>query len=233
MRIGLRDPDSSKYTGTDENWDLAEQNIRNVVAKVGLDFTEEPGEAAFYGPKIDFVVTDCIGREWQLGTIQVDYNLPERFDMEYVGADNTVHRPVMIHRAPLGSPERFIGILIEHFAGAMPLWLSPVQTAVLPVSGKFSDYAASVADALRRENLRVELDDSPEKIGAKIRKATLAKTPYMVVVGSREVAGSTISLRHRTAGDRGVMGVEELISALKKEILTKGENCPLADDGKK
>jgi len=156
VRVSLRDPDSSKYVGEQANWDRAEENIRNVVKKVGLDFVEEPGEAAFYGPKIDFVVNDCIGRDWQLGTIQVDYNLPERFALEYTGVDNAAHRPVMIHRAPLGSPERFIGILIEHYAGAFPLWLSPVQVAVLPVSEKFTDYAAKVAGQLRDVNLRVE-----------------------------------------------------------------------------
>jgi len=227
VRIGLRDPDSSKYTGPIENWNLAESNIRNVVQRLGMDYAEEPGEAAFYGPKIDFIVNDCLGRQWQLGTIQVDYNLPERFDLEYIGADNAPHRPVMIHRAPLGSPERFIGILIEHFAGAFPLWLAPVQLAVLPVSDKVNDYARGVAETLTAAGIRAELDDSPEKIGAKIRKATLAKVPYMAVVGQREVEANTVALRHRTAGDRGAMTVEQVLAGLAQEIQTKGRQCPL------
>ncbi|HAU38106.1 MAG TPA: threonine--tRNA ligase [Phycisphaerales bacterium] len=222
VRVGLRDPDDAKYTGSSENWDRAEANIRHVVRKLGMNSSEEPGEAAFYGPKIDFVVKDCIGREWQLGTIQVDYNLPERFGLEYIGADNAPHRPVMIHRAPLGSPERFIGILIEHFAGAFPLWLSPVQIAVLPVSDKYNEYGAQVSRALREAGLRVELDDSPEKIGAKIRRATLEKVPYMAVVGAREAESSTVSVRHRTEGDLGAMSAGEFTDALRREIATKG-----------
>ena len=228
VRIGLRDPDSTKYTGSAENWDLAESNIRNVVKRLGMNYTEEPGEAAFYGPKIDFIVNDCLGREWQLGTIQVDYNLPERFDLSYVGADNTTHRPVMIHRAPLGSPERFIGILIEHFAGAFPLWLAPVQLGVLPVSDKFNDYARNVADSLREGGIRAELDDAPEKIGAKIRKATLAKVPYMAVIGQREVETGTVAVRHRTGGQGGEVSVDDLLAGLREEIGTKGKQCPLA-----
>ena len=228
VRIGLRDPDSSKYTGSSANWDQAETNIRNVVKRLGMNYTEEPGEAAFYGPKIDFIVNDCLGREWQLGTIQVDYNLPERFDLDYIGADNAPHRPVMIHRAPLGSPERFVGILIEHFAGAFPLWLAPVQLAVLPVSDKFNPYAQTIVDALVDEGIRVELDNSPEKIGAKIRKATLAKTPYMAIVGQREADDNTVSVRHRTAGDGGAMSVDDLVAGLNKEIRTKGKQSPLA-----
>ncbi len=227
VRIGLRDPDSSKYVGEADRWDRAEANIRSVVGKVGLDYTEEAGEAAFYGPKIDFVVNDCLGREWQLGTIQVDYNLPERFDLEYIGADNTAHRPVMIHRAPLGSPERFIGILIEHFAGAFPLWLSPVQVAVLPVSEKVNDYAAQVVERLDGAGLRVEFDNSSEKVGAKIRRATLQKVPYMLIVGPREAEAGTVSVRHRTEGDLGPRSVEELLADLQTEIKTKG-NAPLA-----
>lgn len=222
VRISLRDPDSSKYVGDEKNWDLAEDNIRHVVKKVGLPFTEEPGEAAFYGPKIDFVVKDCIGREWQLGTIQVDYNLPERFKLEYTGADNAPHRPIMIHRAPLGSPERFIGILIEHYAGAFPLWLSPVQVTVLPVSEKFSEYAATIVDALKAANIRVEIDDSPNKIGAKIRRATLDKVPYMAVVGSKEVEAKNVAVRDRTKGDLGAMTLENFLSGLLLEKETRG-----------
>jgi threonyl-tRNA synthetase len=225
VRIGLRDPDSSKYTGKAENWDLAEQNIRNVVRDVGLVYTEEAGEAAFYGPKIDFVVNDCIGREWQLGTIQIDYNLPERFGLEYIGSDNAPHRPVMIHRAPLGSPERFIGILIEHFAGAFPLWLAPVQVAVLPVSEKCADYAAAQTRILKDNGIRVELDDSPEKIGAKIRRATLDKVPYMLILGQKEADAGTVAVRHRTEGDFGTVGIDDFMSAINAEIETKGSQC--------
>ncbi len=222
VRIGLRDPDSEKYIGKSENWDMAEENIRNVVGKVGMDYTEEPGEAAFYGPKIDFVVKDCIGREWQLGTIQVDYNLPERFDLEYIGADNTAHRPVMVHRAPLGSPERFIGILIEHFAGAFPLWLAPVQVAVLPVSEKFNEYAAKVLSAGRAVGLRMESDESADKIGAKIRRAATQKIPYIFVVGQREVEADTVSVRKRGAGEVGAIALTEVIDKLKAERDSKG-----------
>jgi len=228
VRLGLRDPDSDKYTGGGENWDLAENNIRNVVRKLEMNYTEERGEAAFYGPKIDFVVKDCLGREWQLGTIQVDYNLPERFGLEYIGADNAPHRPVMIHRAPLGSPERFIGILIEHFAGAFPLWLAPVQAAVLPVSEKFNDYARQVAEKLRAADIRAELDDSDEKIGAKIRKGTLNKVPYMAVVGQRELADESVAVRHRTAGDQGKMTIEQFVDGLVAEIHSKGKS-PLCE----
>ncbi len=231
VRIGLRAPDSSKYTGDERHWNRAEENIRNVVRRLGMNYTEEPGEAAFYGPKIDFVVKDCLGREWQLGTIQVDYNLPERFGLEYIGRDNTAHRPVMIHRAPLGSPERFIGILIEHYAGAFPLWLSPVQAAVLPVSEKFSNYGASVADELRSAGLRVDLDDSDEKVGAKIRKAMLAKVPYMLIVGQREAEAGTVSVRHRTEGDCGTLAVGEFAAAARDEVTSKGKSRPLMTVG--
>ncbi|MHC4985089.1 MAG: threonine--tRNA ligase [Planctomycetota bacterium] len=227
VRLGLRDAESDKYTGDAEHWQLAEDNLRRVVAKLGLSATEEPGEAAFYGPKIDFVVTDCIGREWQLGTIQVDYNLPERFDLTYIGSDNAAHRPIMVHRAPLGSPERFVGILIEHFAGAFPLWLAPVQVAVLPVSEKVADYAAEVTRALREAQIRVDRDDSAEKIGAKIRRATLAKVPYMAVVGEREAAAGKIAVRHRTAGEAGELTADEFVAKLREEIETKGAR-PLA-----
>lgn len=222
VRIGLRDPDSTKYTGKSENWDRAENNIRRVVKKLDMNYTEEPGEAAFYGPKIDFVVKDCIGREWQLGTIQVDYNLPERFELEYTAADNTAHRPVMIHRAPLGSPERFIGILIEHFAGAFPLWLAPVQVSVLPVSEKFLAHAQNVQQALKAAGLRADLDDSPDKIGAKIRRATMRKIPYMAVIGAREEESNTVAVRHRTAGDLGAMGVEAFRDGLLAEKTSRG-----------
>ncbi len=231
VRVGLRDPDSAKYTGKSENWDRAEDNIRRVVKKLDMNFTEEPGEAAFYGPKIDFVVKDCIGREWQLGTIQVDYNLPERFELEYTAADNSAHRPVMIHRAPLGSPERFIGILIEHFAGAFPLWLAPVQVSVLPVSDKCLAYAQGIVETLKEAGLRVELDDSPDKIGAKIRRATMDKIPYMAVVGAREEESKTVAVRHRTNGDLGSMNVEAFRDGLLAEKTSRG-STPLQVDAK-
>jgi threonyl-tRNA synthetase len=221
VRVGLRDPAGDKYVGKVENWNAAEQNIRNVVQKLGMNYTEQQGEAAFYGPKIDFVVRDCIGREWQLGTIQVDYNLPERFGLEYIGADNTAHRPVMVHRAPFGSLERFIGILIEHFAGAFPVWLSPVQVAVLPVSEKFVEYARTVADELRRAGVRTELDESSEKIGAKIRRSTMDKVPYMAVIGQREQEAGQVAVRHRTEGDRGAIGLADFVAMLRKEIDAK------------
>ena len=230
VRLGLRDADSAKYTGDSANWDLAEENIRHVVGKVGLDYTAEAGEAAFYGPKIDFVATDCLGRQWQLGTIQVDYNLPERFDLHYIGPDNAAHRPVMIHRAPLGSPERFIGILIEHYGGAFPLWLSPVQVAVLPVSDKFAEYARSVTTALREQGIRAELDADADKIGAKIRRATLDKISYMAVVGARESDSATVAVRHRTAGDAGTMTIDEFVAAMRLEIDTKGDQPLLPEN---
>jgi threonyl-tRNA synthetase len=217
VRIGLRDPDSAKYTGSPEVWDQAEAVIRKVVGEVGLEASEEAGEAAFYGPKIDFVARDCIGREWQLGTVQVDYNLPERFDLEYVGADNAAHRPVMIHRAPLGSPERFIGILIEHFGGAFPLWLAPVQVAVLPVSEKFSEYAAKVADTARAAGLRVRMDETADKVGAKIRRWTVQKVPYLFIVGGREADSGTVAVRCRKVGDVGALGLNEAVDKLKAE----------------
>ena len=184
----------------------------------------------FYGPKIDFVVKDALGREWQLGTVQVDYQLPERFNLSYVGADNKPHRPVMIHRAPFGSMERFVGVLIEHFAGAFPLWLSPVQAIVLSISEKFSDYAAKVAEALKAAGIRGEADLSPEKIGAKIRTATLAKVPYMLVVGQREAESNAVSVRTRSGGDQGSMPLNDFIRRCKEEItdraLTLAEKSP-------
>jgi threonyl-tRNA synthetase len=183
----------------------------------------EPGEAAFYGPKADFVVTDCIGREWQLGTVQLDYNLPSegRFGLEYIGADNKPHRPVMIHRAPFGSMERFIGVLIEHFNGAFPLWLSPVQVAILSISEKFNDYAAKVASELQHAGLRVELDSSSDKIGAKIRKYTLEKVPYMLIVGEKEQAEGKVAVRHRTEGDKGAVSVAEFSNQVAKQVIER------------
>ncbi|HEY1628600.1 MAG TPA: threonine--tRNA ligase, partial [Tepidisphaeraceae bacterium] len=221
VRVGLRDPDSKKYVGDSEQWDKAEAACRLAAQTLGVPFTLEPGEAAFYGPKIDFVVKDVLGREWQLGTVQVDYQLPKRFELSYVGADNKPHQPVMIHRAPFGSMERFIGVLIEHFAGAFPLWLSPVQVAVLSISEKTNEYAAKVEKQLRDAGLRVEANLGSEKIGAKIRDATLAKVPYMLIVGEKEAADGKVALRHRTEGDKGTIGIEQVVADLKNEVAVR------------
>jgi threonyl-tRNA synthetase len=218
VRVSLRDPASDKYVGDPANWDRAEATLQQVVRDSGMNFTIEPGEAAFYGPKIDFVVRDCIGREWQLGTVQLDYNLPERFQLEYIGADNKAHRPVMIHRAPFGSMERFMGILIEHFAGAFPLWLAPEQARVLPISERFTEYGRQVEARLRQAGFRVEGDWRSEKIGAKIRGAQLDKIPYMLVVGEKEAAAGTVAVRDRVDGDIGALSVDEVIARLSKEV---------------
>ena len=221
VRVGLRDPDSAKYVGDPAQWDAAEAACKSAAHSLGVPFTEEAGEAAFYGPKIDFVVRDVIGREWQLGTVQVDYQLPQRFDLTYTGADNKPHRPVMIHRAPFGSMERFIGVLTEHFAGAFPLWLAPVQVAVLPISEKTIGYATEVTEQLKAAGLRVELDTSPDKVGAKIRNATLAKVPYMLVIGEKEAAAGQVAARHRTAGDRGVMSLADFVTLAVAEVSSR------------
>jgi threonyl-tRNA synthetase len=223
VRVGLRDPDSKKYVGQPEQWDRAELACKDAASKLGVNFTLEPGEAAFYGPKIDFVVKDVIGREWQLGTVQVDYQLPQRFDLSYTGADNKPHRPVMIHRAPFGSMERFVAVLIEHFAGAFPLWLSPVQVAVLPISEKINDYARQVESALKEAGLRVELDPGPEKIGAKIRRAEVAKVPYQLVIGQQEADTRKVAVRRHGQGDQGQMPLDEFIQRCQQEIATRGQ----------
>jgi threonyl-tRNA synthetase len=218
VRVGLRDPDSAKYVGAADQWDRAEAACKAAAESLGVNFTLEPGEAAFYGPKIDFVVKDVIGREWQLGTVQVDYQLPQRFDLSYIGADNRPHRPVMIHRAPFGSMERFIGVLIEHFNGAFPLWLAPVQVSVLSISEKFNDYASDVLAKLKAAGLRAEADLRSDKIGAKIREATLAKVPYMLVVGEKEVAEGKVAVRHRTEGDKGGVAVGEFVAQVSRAV---------------
>lgn len=220
VRLGFREADSDKYVGDAANWEQAEQALVEVCQRLGIEARIEPGEAAFYGPKADFVVRDCIGREWQLGTVQLDYNLPsaERFDLEYIGADNRPHRPAMIHRAPLGSLERFLGVLIEHFAGAFPLWLAPEQVRVLVVSQKFEEYARAVEAEAARAGLRVSGDYRPEKIGAKIRDAQLELIPYMFVVGGREMEQHQVSVRDRIAGDLGAMSVAEAIAKLQQEV---------------
>jgi threonyl-tRNA synthetase len=218
VRVGLRAPDNSKYVGVAEDWDNAERTLLEVVKSRGMNYTAEQGEAAFYGPKIDFVVRDCIGREWQLGTVQLDYNLPKRFELEYIGKDNTPHRPVMIHRAPFGSMERFMGILIEHFAGAFPLWLAPEQVRILPVSERFADYGKKVEAELRTHGFRVAGDYRPEKIGYKIREAQLEKIPYMLVVGDKEQTAGTVAVRDRVDGDLGAMPTAELVKRLTDEV---------------
>ena len=219
VQISLRDPEhKEKYIGTDENWERAEREIREAVAEKGLKGVEVAGEAAFYGPKLDFMVRDAIGRKWQLGTIQVDYNLPERFELEYVGADDQRHRPVMIHRAPFGSMERFVAVLIEHTGGRFPLWLAPEQVAVLPVSDKYVEYAQEVAAELKTHGLRASIDTRGEKVGKKIRDAELQRTPYIVVVGEREAGEGTVSVRERGGVDDGSMRVAELIARLETEL---------------
>ncbi len=221
VQLSLRDPKSDKYVGTEENWDQAEHALRGVLQNSGLDFNEEEGEAAFYGPKADFMVRDCIGRSWQLGTVQLDYNLPERFKLEYAGNDNNSHRPVMIHRAPFGSLERFTGMLIEHFAGAFPLWLSPEQVRVLPLSDKSLEYAAQVAHQLEDAGLKVTVDSSGGKVQAKIRNAQLELINYMAVVGPKEAEAGHVALRDRIDGDLGSMPIAEAIARLKEEIETR------------
>lgn len=218
VRLSLRDPDSTKYVGSPENWDLAEAALRKEIIELGAEYTEEEGEAAFYGPKIDFIVRDVIGREWQLGTVQVDYNLPERFNLTYTGSDNKPHRPVMVHRAPFGSMERFTGLLIEHFEGKFPTWLSPEQVRILPISEKYEMYAEKVRLALSAVGVRVKSDLISDKIGAKIRNAQLDKVPYMLVIGQREEEECVVSLRHRDLGDLGSMPLVDFVAKMQYEI---------------
>ena len=219
VRVGLRDPDSSKYTGSKESWDKAEAACIAAAQSLGVAFSKEPGEAAFYGPKIDFVVKDVIGREWQLGTVQVDYQMGNRFDLSYIGPDNTPHRPVVIHRAPFGSMERFCGVLIEHFAGAFPAWLSPQQVRVLPISEKSAEYASSVAAALRAADVRVGVDTGNDRIQAKVKVAADDKVPYMLIVGPRDAENNTVSVRMRgIEKDLGAMPLAAFVSAIKAEI---------------
>ncbi len=218
-QISLRDPnDREKYIGSDENWEKAEKAIMEVAEERGLDAVVEYGEAAFYGPKMDFMVKDALGRKWQLGTIQVDYNLPERFELEYVGADNEKHRPVMIHRAPFGSMERFVAVLLEHCAGKFPLWLTPDQAIVLPISEKYHNYAEKVLNLLNNSEIRALVDERSEKTGRKIRDAELKKIPFMLIVGEKEEAEGTISVRKQGEGDIGTFKVEEFVKMINDEI---------------
>jgi threonyl-tRNA synthetase len=218
-QVSLRDPDDrEKYIGSDENWEKAEKAIIEATEEKGLENVVEYGEAAFYGPKLDFIVKDAIGRKWQLGTIQVDYNLPERFELEYVGSDDLKHRPVMIHRAPFGSMERFVAVLIEHTAGKFPLWLAPDQVVILPISEKFNDYAEKVLNFLNNYDIRTLIDDRNEKIGKKIRDNEVKKIPYLLIVGEKEATSKTVSIRKQGEGDKGAMKLEDFVISLNKEL---------------
>jgi threonyl-tRNA synthetase len=222
VRIGLRDPDSSKYTGEAALWDKAEAALRKVARTLDVPYSEEPGEAAFYGPKIDFVVKDVIGREWQLGTVQVDYNLPVRFDLTYVGADNQPHRPVMIHRAPFGSLERFTGVLIEHFAGNFPVWLAPEQVRILPITDDQMEAAREIEAKLNAAKIRCSIDGHSDKFGAKIRRAELDRVPYMFVLGRNEVAEGNVTIRCRVnKADEGTLPRAEALDRILTRIAEK------------
>ncbi len=232
VRVGLRDPDESKYVGDSSVWDKAEEACLAAAKSMGVPYAVEPGEAAFYGPKIDFVIKDAIGREWQLGTVQVDYNLPERFDLEYVGADNGRHRPVMIHCAPFGSMERFIGCLIEHYGGHFPLWIAPEQCRILPISDKFIDYAQQVEEAMQNaapngKRFRTKIDDASERVQAKIRIASDLKVPYMLIVGGRDAEAGTVSVRHCTEGDLASVPLDDFAKMFADEIESHGRSSIL------
>jgi threonyl-tRNA synthetase len=223
VRVGLRDPDSKKYTGTKENWDKAEEACRAAAKTLGVPFSEEPGEAAFYGPKIDFVVKDVVGREWQLGTVQCDYNLPIRFALEYIGSDGKSHRPVMIHRAPFGSMERFVGVLIEHFAGNFPTWLAPEQVRLITITDAQNAYAQKVFEQLKSKGIRATIDDSSDKLGGKIRKAEMQKVPYMFVIGGKEAEAGKVAIRCRVtkANDQKTVSIDEALTILEGDIKTR------------
>jgi threonyl-tRNA synthetase len=218
-QISLRDPDNKeKYIGSDENWEKAEQDIISAATDKNLKTTVALGEAAFYGPKLDFMVRDAIGRKWQLGTIQVDYNLPERFDLTYNGSDNQKHRPVMIHRTVFGSMERFVAVLIENTAGKLPLWLAPEKAVILPISDKFNDYASNVLEILNNSDICTVIDDRNEKIGKKIRDNELKRIPYLLVVGEKEAENGSISVRKQGEGDKGSMKIEKFVEFINEEI---------------
>ncbi len=224
-QVSLRDAENTeKYIGTDENWDKAEKAIVEAAEEKGLDFVVETGEAAFYGPKLDFMVKDALGRKWQLGTIQVDYNLPERFGLEYVGSDDKKHRPVMIHRAPFGSMERFVAVLIEHTAGKFPLWLTPEQAVLLPVSEKYNDFSKKVSELLNNYDIRTFVDDRNEKVGRKIRDNELKRIPYLLIIGEKELESNTVSVRKQGHGDMGIMTVEEFANFINTEVKKELEN---------
>jgi threonyl-tRNA synthetase len=212
-----------EFLGERATWDHAEADLKRALEASGVAYTVNEGDGAFYGPKIDFDVTDAIGRTWQCATIQLDYQMPIRFDLTYVGADNTTHRPVVIHRAIFGSFERFIALLIEHYAGAFPLWLAPVQAVVLPIADRHLDYCRGVVTRLAAAGLRVELDERLEKIGYKIREAQLQKIPYMLVVGDREAAEGTVAVRSRTGGDLGARPVDDFVESAQTEVARRGQ----------
>ena len=221
-QISLRDPNNKeKYIGIDENWAKAEQAIIESAAEKGLPTTIELGEAAFYGPKLDFMVKDAIGRKWQLGTIQVDYNLPERFELEYTGSDGQKHRPIMIHRAPFGSLERFVAVLLEHTGGKLPLWLTPDQVNILPVSEKYADYAKKVCDLMNNSDIRASIDERNETIGKRIRESELKRIPFLVIVGEKEMTEGKVSVRRQGGIDEGVMSVEDFITKVKEEVASQ------------
>ena len=218
VELSTRPEDSM---GSDEDWEMATDGLRSALDEMGLDYVVNEGDGAFYGPKIDFHLVDAIGRTWQCGTIQLDFQLPQRFELEYIGADGEKHRPIMIHRVVFGSIERFIGILIEHFAGAFPTWLAPVQVKILPISDKYADYSKEVLDKLTEAGIRAEMDTRSEKIGYKIREAQTQKIPDMLVVGQKEEEEKTVSVRSRFAGDEGASSVESFIKSIQKEIEEK------------
>ena len=219
-QVSLRDPENTtKYIGTDENWEKAERAIIESAEEKGLKTIVVKGEAAFYGPKLDFMVRDALGRKWQLGTIQVDYNLPERFELEYTGSDNQKHRPVMIHRAPFGSLERFIAVLIEHCAGNFPLWLTPDQVIILPISEKYADYAKKVLESLNISDIRGLIDNRDEKIGKKIRDAEIKKIPFMLIIGEKEETDGMISVRKHGEGDVGTETIADFVNRIQKEMV--------------
>jgi threonyl-tRNA synthetase len=218
-QISLRDPATpEKYIGSQANWDAAEQAIIDACAEIEMQTVKVYGEAAFYGPKLDFMVRDALGRQWQLGTVQVDYNLPDRFELEYIGSDNQPHRPVMIHRAPFGSLERFTSILIEHTGGKFPLWLAPEQIAILPISEKFNDYSLEVLALLAKHDIRGSVDDRNETIGRKIRDTELRRVPFMLIVGEKEAESGQVAVRVQGEGDRGRMTVEEFVEYFREQV---------------
>ena len=220
-QLSFRDDNAEKYGGDVKLWERAQEELKEAADKMKLNYIVAEGEAAFYGPKIDFMVKDALGRKWQLGTVQVDYVMPERFDLEYTGSDGQKHRPVVIHRAPFGSMERFIGILIEHYAGEFPLWLAPTQVVIIPVSQNFMEYSVQVFDKLKKNNIRVELDERNEKVGYKIRDWEMKKIPYMLIIGEKEVSSGKISVRQHKKGDLGSFELEKFINNIKEEIKTK------------
>ena len=218
-QISLRDPNNTeKYIGSDENWEKAEAAIIEAATEKGLNTVVEYGEAAFYGPKLDFMVKDAIGRKWQLGTIQVDYNLPERFELEYVGSDNQKHRPIMIHRAPFGSLERFVAVLLEHTGGKLPLWLTPDQVNIVPVSEKYEEYAKKVCNLLNNSDIRAAVDDRNETLGKRIRESELKRIPFLVIVGEKEMNEGTVSVRRQGGIDAGSMSAEDFAALVSNEI---------------